>query len=338
MIGDVNQTHSVSATDIALEIAGPNLGKTDQKIKSILLEKPASKSTLCSKLKIAGYAAFAPITIPLYLINKGLSKIAISNGLGDKKALKFIDKTKREALKALGGEEVLFGFSKKTTLEGMFFEPPTALETKKTILICSGSHKSFENYTVPMVKAFLSKGFQVMVFNYQGFGKSDGTASEAGVYKSTQAAFEYLKQVKGCKEENIVVWGYSLGSGAATNLASKHKVDLVIDRGFSSMSEVAYHAAPSGMGGLARFIFRQGADFDNLKKIQGVTGNILIAQGIYDSRMMSEYHGELLKEATSENAKAQYLEIDAGHHHTDDTLWIDDAKYIEPIQSFLTKE
>ena len=50
------------------------------------------------------------------------------------------------------------------------------------------------------------------------------------------------------------------------------------------------------------------------------------------------FAGELLKEATSENAKAQYLEIDAGHHHTDDTLWIDDAKYIEPIQSFLTKE
>jgi alpha/beta superfamily hydrolase len=303
-------------------------------IQKILLSTPSqSSSQKCwSIVKLSLKILFAPITIIAYLIHALFSEIASSNGLGNEQALKNINSMKRDELLHLGGQEIRFGFNEKALLEGMVFKTNSPTANAKTILICTGSHRSYEDYAIPMVNTFLSMGHNVMTFNYEGFGKSDGKASEDGVYRSVEAAYQYLIQEKGCKDQDIIGWGYSLGSGAVTNLAINHKINIVVDRGFSTMSEVAYQCAPSGLKTLARFIFFVGAHFDNVSKLNKVKGNILVAQGKNDTTMNGELHGKLLHEAVSNNPNGIFRNVDSAHIHTADDVWFakgEDRTFVE---------
>lgn len=117
--------------------------------------------------------------------------------MGNEEQTRHVDQEMRSQLLDLGGQEILFGFEKQAVLEGMFFQSDFLSTNTKTILLCTGSHLSYEKYAVPMVKALQSMGHQVMVFNYQGFGNSEGERPENNTYESVEAAYQYLKQEKG---------------------------------------------------------------------------------------------------------------------------------------------
>lgn len=304
-------------------------------INKILLKKEPTPKDFYFFFKLTVKILFGPITILVFLINRLFSKIAAIHGLGTKEQLKKINSEKRGALLNNRGEQIWFGFNKEPLLEGMYFK--TNSSRAKTILICSGSHYSYEQYTIPMVDALLSMDHNVMIFNYEGFGNSEGSASEKGVYRSAEAAYQYLKQEKNCKDEEIIAWGYSLGSGAATNLALTHKITLVLDRGFSSMSEVAYQSAARGLKHIARLIFIIGAHFDNVSKLKKIKGKILLAQGIHDKTMNWENHGKFLYNAILENINADYLNVHSGHLHTENHVWFAKGKNRTFIKDFLKK-
>lgn len=306
----------------------------------VLKEIPKIQSStqkVCKALKIIVKVLFFPVTLLLYCIQQLFSKIANPIGLGNSDSLKQINLPKREVLQDLKGQPIRFGFEKQPSLEGMYFEAEKKNSGTKTILICTGSHSSYENYAIPMVKALKEKGHNVMIFNYQGFGDSEGFASEKNIYASTKAAYQYLKQEKACNDQDIVAWGYSLGSAAVTKLASKHKVSIVIDRGFSSMSEVAYQTAANGTKLLAKFIFFMGAHFDNLSRLKKIKGKVFIAQGEKDLTMKLNPHGKLLQKAILHNSKAIFRIVDSAHIHTD-KVWFEKGKDSISIQEFLDQK
>lgn len=287
-------------------------------------------------LKLSVKIVFLPITLLAYLIYKFCANCASSHGLGNEATARNINFKNRSQLLSWGGQKILFGFKGEPLLEGMFFQADSSNSNSKTILICAGSHLSYEKYTLPMIKAFKSMGHNVMVFNYEGFGNSEGTISEEGIYRSVEAAYQYLKQEKKCEDKNIVGWGYSLGSAAVSDLASKHKVDIVIDRGFSSMSEVAYHKAPWGLKTIAKIIFLVGARFDNLSKLKKSSGRVLIVQGTRDTTMVEEYHGRLLEKAVCNNQYATFRRINSAHGHGDKEVWLgigEDRAFVEQFLS-----
>lgn len=303
---------------------GVQLGHSVGTVHSIGIRRLTAENQLWSTKALAALGLsikvlFAPVTLLAYLIFKSFSKIASSASLGIEAEVRHVDQENRSTLLDLGGEEILFGFDEKPVLEGMFFQANPSTPNAKTILLCTGSHLSYEKYAIPMVEALLSMGHHVMIFNYEGFGNSEGARSEEAVYRSVEAAYQYLKQEKECPDENIVGWGYSLGSGAVSNLALKYHVDIVIDRGFSSMSEVAYQTAPRGLKTVAKIIFIVGAHFDNVSKLKKAQGNIFIAQGMQDTRMREEHHGKLLWDAVSCDPRAvyQYQEVNSGHLNND---------------------
>jgi predicted alpha/beta-fold hydrolase len=275
----------------------------------------------------------------MYLIVESLSLIASSQGLGTDSQVRNTDDSKREKLRTMGGEEIKFGMAKEAVLEGMYFKAdPTVDNPKpKTILLCTGSHQSYEHYAIPMVKELKAMGHNVLIFNYEGFGKSEGKRSEAGVYRSVEAAYQYLKQKKECPDDSIVAWGYSLGSGAVSDLTAKHHVDVVIDRGFSSMSEVAHEVAPTGLKTMAKIIFMVGAYFNNIDKLASTQAKVFIAQGTRDGTMIAEKHGQKLQHVLSENPNAVYQEIDMAHFHDDDYVWFSGYPERALVQDFLSK-
>lgn len=267
------------------------------------------------------------IFFPIYYI---CSRIAFSFGVG---ATPNINEARRNELKLLGGREVRFLTEDNRKLEGMHFVNPRAAPHAKTILICTGSHASYEGYAVPMVDAILELGHNAMVFNYRGFGRSEGSPSEKGFYLDTEAAYQYLKHVHQQSDEQLKVLGYSMGSALATDLAAHHSIGLILDRYFSSMRDVAYD-----QGGLiAKTIFYLGgANFDNVEKIKKVRGEILLAKGIFDP-MTKPYQNQYLREALSSHPNATFIEARTSHiHGSNQSLWFhpENTENAQPLERF----
>ena len=217
----------------------------------------------------------------------------------------------------MGGEEITFRAEDQTLLEGMYFKNPNPTPEAKTLLICAGSHLSYENYVVPMVDALKKMGHNVMVFNYRGFGKSEGEPSEEGFNLDVESAYQFLKKKK--QAEKIVVFGYSMGSAPATDLAAHHDdLSLVLDRYFSSMGSVAKDKG----GNIAGAIFRMGhAEFDVKEKIKDVKGKIFLASGTFD-QTMEPHHQQEIATSLKDNPQAHFVRAVTGHEHsTNQTLW-----------------
>ena len=90
----------------------------------------------------------------------------------------------------------------------------------------------------------------VLIVDYRGYGKSDGSPSEQGLYSDAEAALAWLSQ-KGFTPERVLVWGNSLGAGVATELATRHHVGaLVLSSTFTSIPDIAKRSFPFIPSGL----------------------------------------------------------------------------------------
>ena len=86
---------------------------------------------------------------------------------------------------------------------------------------------------------------EALLVEYRGFGRSEGDPSEEGLYADAEGAWTYVTQTLDVPPERIVVYGFSLGGGVASELASRHEVaGLVIQSSFTSIPDVANSIAP----------------------------------------------------------------------------------------------
>ncbi len=90
---------------------------------------------------------------------------------------------------------------------------------------------------------FTKNGYDVFMIDYRGFGKSKGEFSEIGLMNDAEAAYNYCKSQ--FPENNIVVYGRSLGSGIATQIAAKHNPKmLLLETPYFNFPDVAWHFLP----------------------------------------------------------------------------------------------
>lgn len=136
-----------------------------------------------------------------------------------------------------------------------------------------------------------------------------------------------------------------MGSAAAVDLATKQEVDIVLDRGITTMSHVAEKLAPLGLKTMAKVAFQSFAHFDNLSKLGDVKGNVLIAQ-----EQENQALGPRLNRAASSNTlgetankkQVMFLENVTHHHHHRFSAWISSDKiqpqHAESLKKFLGVE
>lgn len=137
----------------------------------------------------------------------------------------------------LDREEVAFRSADGTLLHGWFCAHPRA---EQIILLCHGNGEHVA-YLADEV-AFLRDSFcaHVFVFDYRGYGKSEGKPLEAGILEDGEAALAWLNSRTNSSPEQVIYWGRSLGGAVAVHLASRYGGRaLVLDRTFSSMLDVA---------------------------------------------------------------------------------------------------
>ncbi|HJU92837.1 MAG TPA: alpha/beta hydrolase, partial [Pyrinomonadaceae bacterium] len=125
---------------------------------------------------------------------------------------------------------------------------------------------------------FAKRGFDVLLFDYRGYGASDGVAAnEADLYADGDAAVAFVRNEKGARPERIVLYGQSLGTAIVADVASRGVFGaVVLESGFSSASSVAASALPW----LPRFLHFLGKNrFESARKLASVKSPILITHG-----------------------------------------------------------
>ncbi len=93
---------------------------------------------------------------------------------------------------------------------------------------------------------FAKQGFDVLLFDYRGYGASDGVAAdESDLYADGDAAVAFVINEKEARPERIVLYGQSLGTAVVADVASRGEFGaVVLESGFSSASSVASYALP----------------------------------------------------------------------------------------------
>ena len=89
-------------------------------------------------------------------------------------------------------------------------------------------------------------GVSVFIFDYRGYGRSDGKPSESGLYMDAEAAIEYLVNDRGLvPETDLVMFGRSLGAAVAVEMAARHLTrSVVLESGFTSVRAMVSRAYP----------------------------------------------------------------------------------------------
>jgi fermentation-respiration switch protein FrsA (DUF1100 family) len=138
-------------------------------------------------------------------------------------------------------------------------------------------------------------GISVLIFDYPGYGRSDGTPTEAGCYAAADAAYHWLTQTMKVPPEQLLLYGGSLGGGVAVDLASRHPHRaLILVKTFTSIPDVAQSVYPWLP---ARWLVHN--RFDNLEKIGRCPRPLFVAHGTAD-RLIPFAHGQRLFEAAAE--------------------------------------
>jgi pimeloyl-ACP methyl ester carboxylesterase len=111
------------------------------------------------------------------------------------------------------------------------------------ILLCHGNAGNI-SHRLDTCAALLTTGVSVFLFDYRGYGRSQGRPSEEGTYRDAQAAHQWLER-KGFPGKRIVVLGESLGGGVASELALRAPVaGLVLQSTFTSIPDVGAELFP----------------------------------------------------------------------------------------------
>ena len=170
--------------------------------------------------------------------------------------------------------EVYFHTEDGKELHGWFF--PLKKEFP-VILFCHGNAGNI-SHRIENIRLLLDQKLQVFIFDYRGYGKSNGRPSEVGLYRDGLAAYDFLVNIKHIPSERIVLFGRSLGASPAIEISLKRDIrSIIIESAFTSTKEMA-----RTMFLFKIFSFFLPPNYNNLEKIPQVAVPKLIIHGEND--------------------------------------------------------
>lgn len=203
---------------------------------------------------------------------------------------------------------------------------PADDSTGSWLLICHGNAGNLSEFDRPVHYAGLRElGLNLLAFDYRGYGESQGTPSEQGLYRDADAAYRYLRQDLAVPPERIIAFGHSLGSAVAVDLASRVPVGgLIVEGALTSAVERGQELYPYIP---VRWI--AASRFASIAKISRVTAPKLFLHARGDE-VIPIAHGRRLYEAAS--PPKTFVELEGGHG---DAFDVDSAAYFGSIRRFL---
>jgi uncharacterized protein len=160
-------------------------------------------------------------------------------------------------------------------------------------------------YRFPQIRQITAAGSSVLMLDYRGYGRSEGSPSEHGLYADADAAYLYLLD-HGYSARHMVLQGESLGTAVAVDLASRKEcAGVVLEAAFTSGGDVANTVLP----GIGPILFR---GFDSKSKIANIHAPLLFFHGDRDEIIPLKLGHKLFEIAP---APKYFIEIPGAGHN-----------------------
>jgi len=138
-------------------------------------------------------------------------------------------------------EEIHFKTSDNLSINGWFIP---ADSSEYVLIFCHGNAGNI-SHRLESIQIFNRLSLDVFIFDYRGFGKSEGSIDEEGTYLDASGAWDFLVDKKGYDPKKIIIFGRSLGSGIASWLArEKQPVGLILESSFTSLPDLGAKIYP----------------------------------------------------------------------------------------------
>jgi uncharacterized protein len=227
---------------------------------------------------------------------------------------------------ALQYEEASFYTKDNTLIYGWLIKGKSVGAWKGFAIIFFPGNKGTMSDFLLQVKHLAEAGFNVFLFGYRGFGKSQRKwPVEKGVYSDSEAACEYLIKEKHIPPEKLILLGQSLGCAMASYAAIKlNPLALILEGGFPSIAEVAARAVKWLP---LRILTR--SRFDTKRHLEGVHCPVMIIHSS-DDRAIPLSDADILLEAVHGKKKKAII---SGPHAKG--LEYDSTEYLKELKGFL---
>lgn len=219
-------------------------------------------------------------------------------------------------------EDVWLETSDEVRLHGWYI---TAGSGRPLLLFCHGNAGNI-SHRLDNIMRLYEKGISVFIFDYRGYGRSQGRITEQGFYLDAETAYEYARGRADADRVKLVVFGRSLGGIAAVHLASTKPCDgVILESTFTNVKAMArehFLVPVPGMGLEKRL--------DALGKIGQVKAPLLFFHGDRDDIVPIHLGRELFDSAPP--AKEFVTLVGAGHN---DTYVVGGPAYFERLAGFI---
>lgn len=201
-----------------------------------------------------------------------------------------------------------------------------ASKSRGTLLFNHGNAGNI-SHRLESIRQFHDLGLDVFIYDYRGYGESEGKPSEEGTYRDAEAAWRYLTETRRVAPERLVYFGRSLGAGVASWLATRHPPRaLIVESAFTSMPDFGAQVYPwFPVRLLARL------QYPTREYLRSLHVPVLVIHSRNDE-IIPFHHGEALYQTANE--PKELLEIRGGHN---DGFLVSGRHYTGGIDVFLRK-
>ena len=221
-----------------------------------------------------------------------------------------------ESAPSIPGMETIWLNTSFGNVEAWFLPPVTDrnLSPAPAVIFGHGNGEIID-YWPQELRVFSRMGIGLLLVEYPGYGRSEGSPSQNSITEAFVSAYDVLSSRKDVDASRIVFLGRSLGGGALCSLAQKRpSASLILMSSFTSVRAFAIrYLAPS-------FLVRD--TFDNLAVVRGYPNPVLIIHGKRDA-IIPFSHGQKLYQAAK---KGEMITYNAGHNDCPpdwDVFWKD---------------
>lgn len=200
-------------------------------------------------------------------------------------------------------EEVFLKTSDGETINGLFFENTGTA----SVLYFHGNAGDLSGWQ-SVAEDFVEAGFNILIIDYRGYGKSTGSISEKGFYADAEAAWTFLTEQKNFPANRIIIYGRSIGTGVAMEMAvRKNPRGLILEAPYTALTTLANQKVPFFFPSL--YLRNK---FNNIKKLSKLKCPVVFIHGTNDT-LIPPSHTRKLYDAFE--GKKSIVLIPGGDHN-----------------------
>jgi uncharacterized protein len=212
---------------------------------------------------------------------------------------------------------------------GYFVKPVPSSISSITVLYFHGNHDHLQYYW-DRAELLYKTGFNVFIFDYEGYGMSEGTPSESALYADCRTALNYVLSRSDVSAKRLAMYGYSVGCAGAIDVAAYEFTPscLCLESPFASASALLQSGV---LLDIPSSYITQG-EYNNAEKIRKVHTPLLLMHGEADNFIDIDNNGAVV--FNNANPPKQFIRVPgAGHEGVPGAMG--ENTYIATVRSFI---